>query len=136
MLKGEGLSLERYQQLDDFTMDEIFKLTASESDPILADLATKILNRQFFKIYKENEIDKQTIQIRLAQQKLDPTYYTFQSEPKKLYVYQNQYDGSKDEEIYFYQNDQQLMTLSELSELNSSFEKINKEKVQQYIFIF
>ena len=136
LLKGEGLSLERYQQLDDFTMDEIFKLTASESDPILADLATKILNRQFFKIYKENEIDKQTIQIRLAQQKLDPTYYTFQSEPKKLYVYQNQYDGSKDEEIYFYQNDQQLMTLSELSELNSSFEKINKEKVQQYIFIF
>ncbi|MCL8211463.1 hypothetical protein LD125_00419 [Mesoplasma sp. JKS002658] len=136
LLKGEELSLERYLQLDDFTMDEIFKLTASESDLILADLSTKILNRQFFKIYKENEIDKQTIQSRLRKQNLDPTYYTFQSEPKKLYVYQNEHVGGKDEEIYFYQNDKQLITLSELSELNSSFEKINKEKVQQYIFIF
>ncbi|ATG97740.1 HD domain-containing protein [Mesoplasma lactucae] len=136
ILEGKDLPLDKYLQLDDFTMDDLFKQSQLEDDKILNDLATKILNRNFFDVYLMENINLEKEKENLVKKGLDPNYYLLEDKPKKPYVYQNGMVDGKDEKIYFFDSkDNKILSLSDLSELAEAFENINKEKTREIVFI-
>jgi uncharacterized protein len=82
LLRRDALKVSEYLQLDDVTMTYHIKRWVSDKDPVLADLASRFINRKLFKATKlpvKDAGQHQSIIERakriVADQGLDPDYY-------------------------------------------------------------
>ncbi len=70
--------LEGFLRLDDNDIYHLFKLWADWKDPVLSDLADRILSRRLFKAYSAEEMSLKEIEdlkTRLEEKNYDPEYY-------------------------------------------------------------
>jgi uncharacterized protein len=128
------IPLEKYLQIDDYTMMDIFKIYSASNDPILRDLSQRLVNRNIFKIVSPRTISKKEIERKLVKANLDKNYYLVEVVPKRSIIYQDGiYDG-KDATIWIENNDK-IKPLGELSVFTQSIKKINQTNNEK-IFLF
>ncbi|ATZ16959.1 HD superfamily phosphohydrolase [Williamsoniiplasma luminosum] len=125
LLNNQSIPIDKYLELDDYTMFEIFKVTKKSDDKILADLSLRLLDRKTFAIAKESEVDKKLLFKQLEKNGLDPNYYLIELTPKKSIIYRDGIINGKDETIWI-QNKTQLEPLSKYSMFGESMKIINE----------
>lgn len=108
--RHERLTVEQYAQLDDAIVTSWLKVWSEDTstDPILQDLARRLLNRNLFKVVnldtKESPDDLRRRAEQLARsQELDPRYYVVpvthyrvaykKIRPREIWIYDSQTDG-------------------------------------------
>ena len=111
LLENEHLSNQQFHLLDDNVCYYAFQLLEKEVDPILSDLADRLLQRRLFgycEPEKAFEIEK-----RLLEKGFDPKYYLC-SDIAEQVPYQP-YDGRKDHSIWILSRKQGIVELSQYS---------------------
>jgi len=131
LANGEAMPVNKYLELDDATMYEIFKLCKDENDPVLADLSDRLLNRRFFKVVPSDKVNKTELLKELKQKDLDPEYYFAEAQPKQLIIYKDGIIDGKDETIYFHDK-YSLDPLSKLTIFEKSMVAINTKKTKKF----
>jgi len=131
LANGEVMPVQKYLELDDATMYEIFKLCKDENDPVLSDLSDRLLNRRFFKVVPSEKVNKTNLLAELKQKDLDPKYYFAESRPKQLIIYKDGMIDGKDETIYFHDK-YSLDPLSKLTIFEKSMVAINTKKTKKF----
>ncbi|PPE06024.1 HD superfamily phosphohydrolase [Williamsoniiplasma lucivorax] len=134
LLNNQIIPIEKYLQLDDYSMFDIFKITQKSKDKTLADLSARLLNRKTFTIVKATEVNKNNLIKQLENNGFDPQYYLIELIPKKSIVYQDGVVNGKDETIWI-QNSTQLEPLSKYSMFAESMKLINQANNEK-IFLF
>ncbi|MBR2825506.1 MAG: HD domain-containing protein [Solobacterium sp.] len=80
LIVGKKLSLNDYFVLDEYTCSYGFYLLTKAKDPIIKDLATRILNRQLFDYEENTPSSYRRIRSLLKKHGFDPTYYCAKDE--------------------------------------------------------
>lgn len=127
------VSIEDYMKLDENICFYYFRLLSESDDPILSDLASRLLNRQLF-VYEDFVSNQQKIDIEQKCQEhgYDPRYYVFMDDQIQIpYLH---YGKSEDiREIEIIQNDQ-FVPLSEVSEIVGAIIQSNHNKSDSKIY--
>ncbi len=113
LLNGEELSLDEFFPLDEYTCSYGFQLLTQDKDPIAADLAERILNRNLFK-YEENTPENvEKIRQELKNSGYDERYYLAYDEVgQRPYV---PYQGEDNKAIWILMNTGKIEELSKAS---------------------
>lgn len=119
-VSGEAIALSAHYQLDEATCQYGFMKLAQSEDPILRDLADRLMNRRLFKY----EDLKTTVQLddikgKIATEGYDARYYVVEDFITQT-LYQKPYQHSKEDGIYVTTQDG-LLELSEASEIVRGF---------------
>ncbi|ALD66891.1 HD domain-containing protein [Spiroplasma cantharicola] len=128
VFENKIMPLEKYTNLDDYTMFEIFKIIRDEDDPIVKDLSNRLINRKFLKV--SSDISLETIEKMKLDFKGNHTYYFDVATIRNNSIY-NQNSEKKEENIYILNNDE-LSNLKDLSEIINVDWNNNIKKI--YIF--
>lgn len=137
-LKKDTISLRDHLLLDEnITMAEFIRLEDS-NDPILRDLARRLLDRDLFQyVDYENEEQLEAIKQQVKDAGYDPDYYVnIDKTSQTLYKPYNQEDDS-DERIMVKIKDNSLLELSKASEIVNGFVRTStdgNEKKDEKIF--
>jgi len=135
LAKDEKLSLNKYLELDDFLMYELFKLAYQEADLILKDLSNRLLTRKFFKVVSSEYEQKQPILKDLKKHGYDAKYYFAENHSKQILIYKDGIIEGKDETIYLFDK-YELQPLSKVTIFEKSMVAINNKKNQKfYLFV-
>ncbi|WP_214783780.1 HD domain-containing protein [Exiguobacterium sp. S3] len=130
-----GMSLEQYLRLDETVVYFYFQEWMEEDDAILADLASRFVNRRLLKYKNFPEANRVRYMERLRQTMetigLPPTYYLLEDQlsqlPYDLYKGQGKYEG-----IYLQMNDGERKEISEVSMLVQSI--LNSRQSDEKIY--
>lgn len=130
-----GMSLEQYLRLDETVVYFYFQEWMEEADAILADLASRFVNRRLLKYKNFPEANRVRYMERLRQTMetigLPPTYYLLEDQlsqlPYDLYKGQGKYEG-----IYLQMNDGERKEISEVSILVQSI--LNSRQSDEKIY--
>lgn len=130
-----GMSLEQYLRLDETVVYFYFQEWMEEDDAILADLASRFVNRRLLKYKNFAEANRVRYMERLRQTMetigLPPTYYLLEDQlsqlPYDLYKGQGKYEG-----IYLQMNDGERKEISEVSMLVQSI--LNSRQSDEKIY--
>ncbi|WED55618.1 HD domain-containing protein [Exiguobacterium profundum] len=130
-----GMSLEQYLKLDETVVYFYFQEWMEEDDAILADLASRFVNRRLLKYKNFPEANRVRYMERLRQTMetigLPPTYYLLEDQlsqlPYDLYKGQGKYEG-----IYLQMNDGERKEISEVSMLVQSI--LNSRQSDEKIY--
>ncbi len=130
-----GMSLEQYLRLDETVVYFYFQEWMEEDDAILADLASRFVNRRLLKYKNFPEANRVRYMERLRQTMetigLPPTYYLLEDQlsqlPYDLYKGQGKYEG-----IYLQMNDGERKEISEVSILVQSI--LNSRQSDEKIY--
>ena len=130
-----GMSLEQYLRLDETVVYFYFQEWMEEDDAILADLASRFVNRRLLKYKNFAEANRVRYMERLRQTMetigLPPTYYLLEDQlsqlPYDLYKGQGKYEG-----IYLQMNDGERKEISEVSILVQSI--LNSRQSDEKIY--
>ncbi|WP_270811326.1 HD domain-containing protein [Exiguobacterium sp. CinTr1] len=130
-----GMSLEQYLKLDETVVYFYFQEWMEEDDTILADLASRFVNRRLLKYKNFPEANRVRYMERLRQTMetigLPPTYYLLEDQlsqlPYDLYKGQGKYEG-----IYLQMNDGERKEISEVSMLVQSI--LNSRQSDEKIY--
>ncbi len=132
ILKGKPLTLAEHLALDDSDMIFYIKQWQSSSDPILADLAHRFLNRRLFKAFDldmpEEERDDFIEEVRsiVGDAGLDPAYYVL--EDKGGEVSHNFYikDDAKPKDLIYVEDGFARPVIREISEVSAAVRGLQK----------
>ncbi|WP_215143119.1 HD domain-containing protein [Exiguobacterium qingdaonense] len=130
-----GMSLEQYLKLDETVVYFYFQEWMEEDDAILADLASRFVNRRLLKYKNFPEANRVRYMERLRQTMeaigLPPRYYLLEDQlsqlPYDLYKGQGKYEG-----IYLQMNDGERKEISEVSMLVQSI--LNSRQSDEKIY--
>jgi HD superfamily phosphohydrolase len=113
LLSGEELTLDEFFPLDEYTCSYGFQLLTQDKDPIAADLAERILNRNLFK-YEENTPENvEQIRQELKNSGYDERYYLAYDEVgQRPYV---PYQGEDNKAIWILMHTGKIEELSKAS---------------------
>lgn len=75
LINPNHIDLNLYLEFDDASMIQLFKKLSHHQDPIISDLATRLLNRDLFKTYLNSEENIQYLKTALIDEGLDLDYY-------------------------------------------------------------
>lgn len=133
---NKKINLNSYLQIDDYTMQHIFKQSIKEGDEILSDISERLIGRNLFNFELKDLKHLEELKKELKKQNLDYKYYLNEKTIKEPKIYQekNQKDEKKDENIYIINNSETL-PLSKLTLLKTAFDKINENK-EKKVLIF
>ncbi|WP_214774264.1 HD domain-containing protein [Exiguobacterium sp. s37] len=135
IFERNGMSLEQYLRLDETVVYFYFQEWMEEDDAILADLASRFVNRRLLKYKNFPEANRVRYMERLRQTMetigLPPTYYLLEDQlsqlPYDLYKGQGKYEG-----IYLQMNDGERKEISEVSMLVQSI--LNSRQSDEKIY--
>ena len=75
LIEKHRLSLEDYFSLDEYACSYGFELLQKDEDPIIADLASRLLDRRLFEYQENSPEGNRRIKAKLRKLHLDPVYY-------------------------------------------------------------
>lgn len=75
LIEKHRLSLEDYFALDEYACSYGFELLEKDEDPIIADLASRLLDRRLFEYQENSPEGNRRIKAKLRKLHLDPVYY-------------------------------------------------------------
>lgn len=75
LIEGRKLNLDEYFALDEYACSYGFELLKEHKDPILSDLASRLLNRRLFKFTEYTDTKVRKCRSLLRKDGLDPKYY-------------------------------------------------------------
>lgn len=127
-LNDKPCDLNKYVELDDYTMVELIKLCQQENDIILKDLSIRIINRKFLNVSRD--ISEEQYQNLKNNQKKDIQKYYFDKIEESAFSIYKIDNTKKDENIYIL-HDKKLKKISEVSEIL----KIAPAGAKTFIFI-
>ncbi|WP_026389283.1 HD domain-containing protein [[Acholeplasma] multilocale] len=131
---GETIPTSKYLKFDDYMMFEIFKSLSEEEDKIIADLSSRIVNRNLFAYREFDEVKVNTLKAELREQGFDTNYYLIKTTPKKPMIYKDGIIDGKDETIYI-QKSGKIKPLSKVSLLSQVANETNGENLEKkYLF--
>jgi len=133
LVRKVDLPVQKYLELDDFTMYELFKLAKAEGDEILQQLSERLLTRKIFKTTTSDKMSKKDIIKNLKANNLDPNYFFAEEIPKQITIYKDGKIDGKDETIYFFDK-YKLEPLSKLTIFEKSMVAINNKKNKKIYF--
>lgn len=129
LLENTHLSNEQFHLLDDHTCYYSFFLLQQEKDPIIADLAERLLNRKLFGYCEPERVDE--ISERLRSRGYDLKYYLCHDATGQV-PYQP-YDGKQSNSIWILSEKQGIVELSEYSRVVKAL-CFDRENVDTKIF--
>ncbi|MCH4208247.1 MAG: HD domain-containing protein [Solobacterium sp.] len=115
LLKQEKLSLDEYFALDECACNYGFELLCKAEDPIVRDLASRLLNRNLFEYQENNAAGNRKIRALLKQKGFDPRYYFGKDEARQRpYV---PYSRTGSEGIWVRMHTGEILELSQASNI-------------------
>lgn len=125
MLDDEKMSVSKYNQIDDYTMNHVFKSCVYEKDKVLSDIAMRMINREF--LYLQHVDGVEDIKEQLTSKGFDLDYYFIKADIKPFQLYKSKFDG-KDENIYVQDEDKNIKPINEVSSILNANVDDNKNK--------
>ncbi len=113
VFENKIMPLEKYTNLDDYTMFEIFKVLRDEDDIILKDLSNRLINRKLLKV--SSDLSPETIEKMKTEFQGDSKYYFDIATIRDISIYKRSSE-KKDENIYILNKDK-LTNIKDLSEI-------------------
>lgn len=133
ILCGEKLSLHEHLQLDDADVMYYIKQWRHSSDPVLADLSSRFLNRRLFKAFDLDMPDAEREEfVRTARQLVedrgyDPEHYFVEDKAGDVPHYFYTSDRSKPKNLIYVEDGFSHPTIREISEVSSAVRGLQAE---------
>ncbi len=114
LILGEKLSLQEYYELDDYVCGHGFAMLQKHEDPILSDLAKRIMNRDLLEYDNLENVNTRKMRALLREHGFDPDYYFQRDEVSQSpYVPYSSGSGS----IFVTMDDGRILELSNASNI-------------------
>lgn len=131
LINPKTIDLKRYLNLDDGSMTELLKKLSRHSDPIIKDLASRLLNRELFKEYLFEQKVYAEAQKALISKGIDPEYYLLKEDHG--FNATRPYESNGKEKINILMKDGNVVEFSKASAIMKSLSQAN-EVHENYFF--
>lgn len=131
LIHAKNINLNLYLAFDDATMSELYKSLSLHEDPIIADLSSRLLNRNLFKEYPYSESMKQELIHQCNAHHLDPTYYVL--EDNETFNATQPYHSTGKQKINILMRDQSILEFTQASAIMKSLSQAHEQGVS-YLF--
>ena len=124
LIQPENIDINLYLSFDDASMIELFKKLSKHRDPIIADLASRLLNRNLFKEYPSTSENYRMLKEKLEAKGLDIQYYLLQDSP--CFTATRPYISNGKQKINILLKDGSIKEFSEVSSIMKSLSQANE----------
>ncbi len=132
LIKPEHIDLNLFLSFDDGSINEIFKRLSKHEDKIVKDLARRLLDRDLFKEYVDNEENYHLLKAKLINNNLDPRYYLLKDSHK--FNATRPYISTGKQKINILLSDKK--TIKEFTEVSSIMKSLSKANDSHESFLF
>jgi len=129
IFENQELSVEQHFKLDESTVNYIFNRLCDSSDPIVADLSSRIINRKLFKFVDSNEVNIDSLKSKLIENGYDLDYYYAEDQTAK-----GPYEPYSNDHINILLNNQTVVEIKDASVIVNSITKASIKKVQRIYY--
>lgn len=131
LIDDNNPNLQLYLSFDDGSMTELLKKLSKHSDSIISDLSSRLLNRDLFKEYVNNDENYNYIKNQLQNSNLDINYYLL----KDCHNFNatRPYISNGKEKINILLNDGRILEFTEVSSIMKSLSQVN-DNHESYLF--
>ena len=131
LIHAKQLDLNLYLRYDDSSMIELYKKLSTHTDPIVSDLAQRLLNRQLFKEYNFDATTKKALMDKCNQYHYDPNYYVLEDD--ETFNATRPYISSGKQKINILMRDGTILEFSHASSIMKSLSEAYETNLP-YIF--